>query len=87
MSVMGFAVHPGPLPFRTVRDAEKWLPRLTNGQIEIRGEGCDMPQQMVKVTGMVYPVRPEYCAQEGLYVPDVYAGRRLMIVHLEALNG
>lgn len=83
---MGFSKHPGPMPFRTVRDADKWLPRLTNGQIEIRGEGCDLPQQMVRVAGMVYPVSAEEAELAGLYVPPVYAGKRLVIVHLEAID-
>jgi len=86
VSVMGFAKHPGQLPIRTVRDLDKWLPRLANGQIEIRGEGCDLPQQMARVAGMVYPVSAEEAERAGLYVPPVYAGKRLMIVHLEALD-
>jgi len=86
MAVMGFSRHPGRLPFTTVRDLEKWLPRLSNGQIEIRGEGCDLPQQMVRVAGLVYPVSAEHAERAGLYVPPIYAGRRLMIVYLEALD-
>lgn len=84
---MGFSHDPGPLPIRTVRDLDKWLPRLVNGQIEIRGEnGVDLPQQMVRVAGMAYPVTAEYCRHVGYYVPPIYEGRRLMIVHLEPLD-
>lgn len=86
MAVMGFSVHPGPLPFMTVRDAEKWLPRLTNGQVEIRGEGIDLPHQMVSVAGLTYPFTADEARRRGLYVPPVYAGRKLVLVKLEALS-
>jgi hypothetical protein len=83
MAVMGFSVaHPGPLPFTTVRDADKWAPRLTNGQIEICGEnGIDLPQQMVRIA----KVEPYIgaCPPELL---TVYHGKRLIAVHLEALD-
>jgi hypothetical protein len=81
---MGFSrAHPGPLPFVTVRDADKWVPRLTNGQIEIRGEhGVDLPQQMVRVA-KVEPFLGD-CPPELL---DVYQGKKLIRVHLEALDG
>ena len=85
MAIMGFAVHPGTLPFVTVRDADKWAPRLANGQIEIRGEGCDMAQQMVRVAG-VKPIDELEARQAGLHVPAVYRGRRLIAVRLEALH-
>jgi hypothetical protein len=81
MAVMGFSRHPGPLPFVTVRDADKWGPRLTNGQIEIRGEGIDMPQQMVRVAKIEPHVGA--CPPELLCV---YHGKRLIDVHLEALD-
>lgn len=87
MAVMGFARHPGPFPIRTVREMEKWMPRLANGQIEIRGEGCDLQQQMVRVVGMTFPCTAAEAERQGLYVPAVYAGRKLMIVHLESLDG
>lgn len=87
MAVMGFARHPGPMPIRTVRDLEKWLPRLTNGQIEIRGEGCELEQRMVRVVGLSYPYSHEQAAKDGLYVPSVYTGRRLVLVHLAELDG
>lgn len=86
MSVMGFAVHPGPLPFITVRDAVKWLPRLTNGQIEIRGEGCDMPQQMARVVS-ISPIEEHEARAAGMHVPSVYRGRRLIAVHLGVMDG
>lgn len=85
---MGFSVHPGPLPFVTVRDCDKWLPRLANGQIEIRGEdGLQLEQRMVRVAGITYPFTHDEARRRGLYIPDVYAGRRLILVHLEALDG
>lgn len=81
MSVMGFSRDPGPLPFVTVRDADKWLPRLTNGQIEIRSEGpFEMPERMVRVA-KIEPHVGE-CPAELL---PVYHGKRLVRVHLEAL--
>lgn len=80
---MGFSRHPGPLPFFTVRDANKWGPRLTNGQIEIRGEnGVDLHQQMVKVAKIEPHVGA--CPAELL---GVYHGKKLIRVHLEALDG
>ena len=83
MAVMGFSHDPGPLPFFTVRDADKWAPRLTNGQIEIRGEhGCTMPQQMVRVA----KIEPHVGACPPELLP-VYHGKRLIRVHLEALDG
>jgi hypothetical protein len=82
VAVMGFSHDPGPLPFATVRDAGKWEPRLTNGQIEIRGEGaCAMPQRMVRVA-KIEPFLGA-CPPELLHV---YHGKRLIRVHLEALD-
>lgn len=79
---MGFSRDPGPLPFVTVRDALKWEPRLTNGQIEIVGEhGCKMPLQMVRVA----KVEPHTGACPPELLP-VYAGKRLIKVYLEALD-
>lgn len=83
---MGFAVDPGPLPFRTVRDAEKWSGRLAAGTVDIRGEGCEMPEQLVRVAS-VEPITHEEAKEQGLYVPSIYRNRRLIVVHLEALNG
>lgn len=83
MAVMGFSHDPGPLPFVTVRDADKWGPRLTNGAIEIVGEhGVKMEQRMVRVA----KIEPHV----GACPPDlltVYHGKRLIRVHLEALDG
>lgn len=84
MSCMGFAIHPGKLPFWTIRDAAKWEPRLTNGQIEIRGEGCEMPQQMVRVIGIM-PIEDWQARCAGLYVPPIYKGKKLIAVKLDAL--
>lgn len=83
MAVLGFSrVHPGPLPFVTVRDADKWAPRLTNGQIEIRGEnGIDLPQRMVRIAKIEPHVGA--CPAELL---DVYHGKKLIRVYLEALD-
>lgn len=83
---MGFSTHPGPLPFRTVRDAVKWAPRLAAGTIDICGEGCDLPQQLVRVVGME-PITADEARAAGLHVPAIYKGRRLIVVHLEAING
>jgi hypothetical protein len=86
--VMGFSHDPGPLPFACVRDAVKWLPRLTNGQIEIRGEnGLALEQRMVRIAAIKFPYSHEEALAQGLFVPAVYAGRKLVLVHLEALNG
>lgn len=83
MAVMGFSFDPGPLPFVTVREANKWGPRLTNGQIEIIGEhGCTMPLQMVRVA----KIEPFVGACPAHLLP-VYHGRKLISVHLEALDG
>jgi hypothetical protein len=81
MSVMGFTIDPGPLPFVTVRDALKWVPRLTNGQIEIRSEGAfAMAQRMVRVA----KVEPHVGACPPELLP-IYSGKKLIRVHLEAL--
>lgn len=80
---MGFSIDPGPLPFATVRDADKWAPRLTNGQIEIIGEnGMQLEQQMVRVA----KVEPHVGACPPELLP-VYSGKRLIKVYLEALDG
>lgn len=79
---MGFSTHPGPLPFVTVRDADKWAPRLANGQIEILGEnGVDMPLQMARVAKIEPFVGA--CPAELLHV---YHGKKLIRVYLEALD-
>lgn len=77
MAVMGFSRHPGPLPFSTVRERDKWGPRLTNGMIEIRGEGCDLPQQMCRVVKI--EDEPN-CPPE---LASLYQGKPLIRVHLE----
>lgn len=85
MSVLGFSRDPGPLPFATVRDRDKWLPRLANGQIEIRSEGqFPMEQRMVRVAG-VMPIERWQAEGAGYYVPDVYRGKPLILVYLEPL--
>lgn len=79
MAVMGFSHDPGPLPFVTVRDADKWAPRLANGMIEIQGEhGCTLPLTMCRVAR----IEPHAgaCPPELL---NVYSGRRLIKVWLE----
>lgn len=77
---MGFSHDPGPLPFVTVRDGDKWGPRLTNGWIEIVGEhGFAMPLQMCHVA-KVEP-HTDACPPE---LASVYQGKRLIRVHLEA---
>lgn len=82
---MGFSVDPGPLPFWTVRDRDKWAPRLANGQIEIVGEGgFKMPLQMVRVAE-IRPIQWFEAADSHLHVPNVYQGRPLIAVRLEAL--
>lgn len=79
---MGFTMDPGPLPFVTVRDADKWAPRLANGQIEIRSEGAfEMPQRMVRVA----KVEPHVGACPPELLP-VYQGKKLIRVYLEALD-
>jgi hypothetical protein len=85
VAIMGFSYDPGPLPICTVRDAEKWLPRLANGQIEICGEGCDLPQRMVRVL-WVRPIEQWRAEGAGLYVPPVYRGKKLILVYLGALD-
>jgi hypothetical protein len=83
---MGFSHDPGPLPFVTVRDADKWAPRLANGMIEIIGEhGVELPLQMVRVAE-VLEINEAAARLVGWHVPAVYAGRRLIAVRLEALH-
>lgn len=84
---MGFTRDPGPLPFVTVRDYDKWAPKLANGQIEIVSESPElaMPLQMVRVA-RTEEITAKECAERGLYTPGVYLGRRLLAVHLEALD-
>lgn len=80
---MGFSHDPGPLPFITIRDADKWGPRLTNGMIEIQGEhGCTLPLQMVRVAR----VEP-HTGVCPAHLAGVYQGKRLIRVHLEACRG
>jgi len=77
---MGFSHDPGPLPFVTIRDADKWAPRLTNGAIEIIGEhGCKLPLTMARVV----KIEPHNGCPPHL--AHVYRGRRLIAVHLEAM--
>lgn len=79
---MGFKFDPGPLPFVTIRDANKWAPRLTNGMIEIKGEhGCTMPLQMVRV------VRIEpYTGAVPPHLAGIYFGKPLIAVHLACME-
>jgi hypothetical protein len=85
MAVMGFTVDPGPLPFATVRDAAKWLPRLANWQIEIRSEAAfAMPQRMVRVY-KIESTTFEEARRWGYYVPPEYKGRELILVYLAEL--
>lgn len=80
---MGFTHDPGPLPFTTIRDRDKWGPRLTNGMIEIVGEhGCTMPLQMarvVEIRELPYGLCPPHLAH-------VYANRPLIAVRLDHLK-
>lgn len=82
MAMMGFSRDPGPLPFVTVRDADKWEPRLTNGMIEICGHhGFEMPVQMcrvVKIEPFEGPCPPELAA--------VYGSKRLIKVYLDKME-
>lgn len=79
MAVMGFTHDPGPLPFVTIRDADKWGTRLANGFIEIIGEhGCAMPLQMARVVSIEPYTGP--CPE---HLAHVYRGRRLIAVHLD----
>lgn len=80
---MGFSVHPGPLPFFTIRDKAKWEPRLANGMIEILGEnGCDLPLQMVRVAE-VEDYDPAYHGPLPAHLQGIYAGRKLIAVWLD----
>lgn len=86
MAVMGFTVHPGPLPFCTIRDADKWEGRLANGQIEIVGEhGCTMPQQMVRVVD-IDPYDERFHGPLPGHLAALYKGRRLIAVWMDALT-
>lgn len=79
MAVLGFRHHPGPLPFSTVREKDKWGPRLTNGMIEIRGEGCELAQQMCRVVKIeAEPLCP-------LELQSLYGNKPLIRVYLEAV--
>lgn len=80
---MGFSVDPGPLPFCTIRDANKWEPRLANGYIEIVGEGaCSMPLQMARVVD-VEPYDPAFHGALPGHLAGPYAGKRLVAVWLD----
>jgi len=82
MAVMGFTHDPGPLPFTTIRDADKWAPRLTNGMIEIHGEhGCQLPYQLARVVS----VEP-YTGECPAHLAQVYKGRRLVAIHLDVMT-
>jgi hypothetical protein len=83
--MMGFRVDPGPLPFVTVRDAAKWLPRLANGQIEISVEvGREVEGKMVRVV-CALPITETAAHFAGLHVPASYAGRGLIAIFLDSL--
>jgi len=76
---MGFSRDPGSLPFVTIRDADKWAPRLTNGMIEIHGEhGCMMPYQKASVVR----IRP-YEGECPPHLANVYKGKKLVSVDLD----
>lgn len=80
---MGFSVDPGPLPFTTIRDA-KWMNRLEGVPpfVEITGEhGCRIPRQVAKVAWR-RQITAEDAKREGLYVPQVYAGKPLCAIRL-----
>jgi hypothetical protein len=84
MAVMGFSIDPGPLPFVTVRDRDKWLTRI---------EGLPFIELQVDRGGFTLPPRARIakieehvgtCPAELL---PVYHGKKLIRVHLEALDG
>jgi hypothetical protein len=85
MAILGFSVHPGPLPFMTIRDAAKWESRLTNANIEIIGEnGCKLPLQMVKIVS-VEPYEERIHGPIPAHIRGHYFGKRLIAVWLDSL--
>lgn len=79
---MGFSHDPGPLPFATIRDRDKWLPRLTNGCIEIVGEhGCMMPLTMARVVSVW-----DYVGPVPAHLASIYAGKPLILVSLDLMS-
>lgn len=81
MQVMGFAHHPGPLPFTTIRDA-KWANRLVDLPqfIECKGEHGNIA--MGSVVGRAVSVEP-YSGECPAHLANVYKGKRLCLIHME----
>lgn len=85
MALMGFSIHPGALPFTTVRDA-KWANRLEGiGWVGSHGEhGCAMPYQIAKVKEirrMPMPATHILAPLPACY----FDGRPLVAIDLEAM--
>lgn len=80
MKRMGFSVHPGPLPFRTIR-SRKWANMTWVGEvIEIHGEhGCDMPATPARVTAI-----NKYRGPLPGHLATIYRGKDLHSIALEA---
>lgn len=82
MKRMGFSVHPGTLPFATIR-SRKWANYTEVGEvIEIHGEhGCDMPSIPARVVSI-----DEYAGQLPAHLATIYRGKPLHLIGLEAAN-
>lgn len=76
--MMEFSRDPGPFPFVTIRERDKWKPRLAGMErIEVIGvHGCTLKHQWAKVV----KIEPyEGAAPAGL----PYAGKKLIAITLD----
>lgn len=81
---MGFTHDPGPLPFVTIRDRDKWAPRLAGHEIvEMQ---ADRPGLTIPARAKVVKVE-DYTGELPMHLAGIYRGRKLIAVHLEALDG
>lgn len=79
---MGFSVHPGDLPFTTIR-RQQWANRVWVGDlVEIHGEhGCEMPPIQCVVTAI-----NDYNGPPPPHLVDVYRGQKLCAIELAAAD-
>lgn len=82
MKRMGFAVHPGPLPFSTIR-SQKWANYTWPGEIiEIHGEhGCDMKATPARVVS----IKP-FTGTLPSNLVDYYKGKACHWIELEPVD-
>jgi hypothetical protein len=83
MAVMGFSHDPGPLPFATIRDRDKWEPRLT-GMKEIDLQ-CDRGGFKVPARAKVMHIE-DYDGPIPPALAGIYRGKRLIAVFLAPID-